>query len=102
LRVGQTLLTYNFSSEIGINSLQKIDSGKNIKFSDDYRNSLILSNPLSKSMANSFLFSLNGDLLGLIDANLNAYPIHDFRSNVFSFLKNKEITNFSWGIIMLI
>ncbi|HPT08726.1 MAG TPA: S1C family serine protease [bacterium] len=98
LRIGQTLLTYNFSSEIGINSLQKIDSGKNIKFSDDYRNSLILSNPLSKSMANSFLFSLNGDLLGLIDANLNAYPIHDFRSNVFSFLKNKEITNFSWGI----
>jgi len=98
LRVGQTLLTYNFSSAVGLNSLQKIDSGKNIKFSDDYQNFLILNNSLDKSFANSFVFNLSGELLALIDADLNVRPIHDFRSDIFSFLKNKKIVDLNWGI----
>jgi len=98
LRVGQTLMTYNFSSEVGINYLQKISSGDNIKFSDNYKNFIILNTPLTENFANSFIFNLSGDLLALIDGNLDIRPIHDFRSDIFTFLKNKELNKINWGL----
>lgn len=98
LRVGQTLMTYNFSSEVGINYLQKISSGDNIKFSDSYKNFLILNSSLNENFANSFVFNLSGDLLALIDGNLDIRPIHDFRSDIFTFLKNKDLDKINWGL----
>jgi S1-C subfamily serine protease len=98
LRIGQTLMTYSFSSEVGINYLQKISSGDNIKFSDNYKNFIILNTSLTENFANSFIFNLSGDLLALIDGNLDIRPIHDFRSDIFTFLKNKELNKINWGL----
>ncbi len=98
LRVGQTLMIYNFSSEVGINYLQKISSGGNIKFSDNYKNQLALNSSLNENFTNSFVFNLSGDLLALIDGNLDIRPIHDFRSDIFTFLKNKELNKINWGL----
>lgn len=98
LSVGQTLLAYNFSGDIMINSIKAFNSGKLIKSTDAFVNYLELNNALAGTFKNSFAFDLNGDLIALIDADLKLRPVHDFRSSIFSFLNNKEAVKFKYGI----
>jgi len=98
LSVGQTLLAYNFSGDIMINSIKGFNSGKLIKSTDSFANYLELNNALPASFKNSFAFDLNGDLIALVDADLKVRPAHDFRSNIFNFLNGKEVTKFKYGI----
>lgn len=98
LSVGQTLLSYNFAGDIMINSIKGFSSGKLIKSSDNFSSYLDLNLNLDNGFKNSFIFDLNGDLMALVDANLKVRPVHDFRSNIFNFLNNKEIVKLKYGL----
>ncbi len=98
LSLGQSLLAYNFSSQVSVNYLEKIDSGKIIKNSDNFFNYITLSSPLSEDFKNSFIFNLNGDLLALVDSDLKIKLVHDFRPHIYSLLRNKEIKDFDLGV----
>lgn len=98
LRSGQSIMAYNFSGQVSVNFLKSIDSDNKIKFSDDFQNVISLNNTLSVDFKSNFLFDLNGDLLALIDNNLNILPVHDFRSRIYSFLKNKKVESFKFGV----
>lgn len=101
LRSGQTILAYNFSGEIIVETINSITSGDNLKLSNNYQNHITLNNDLPESFKNGYLFNLSGDLLALIDADLKIRPIHDFRSNIYGFLKNKEISDIKFGLYYL-
>lgn len=98
LTPGQTLLAYNFSADVVLNSIKNFASGALVKSSDNFANYIEVNNPLPSSFKNSFVFDLNGDLIALVDANLKLRPVHDFRSSIFNFLDNKESLNFKYGI----
>lgn len=98
LSVGQTLLAYNFSGDVMINSIKSFDSGKLVKSTESFTNLIELNTPLSPNFKNSYIFDLNGDLIALIDADLKVRPIHDFRSGIFNFLSNKEVVKFKYGL----
>lgn len=98
LRNGQSALAYNFSGELMISSLKNVDSGDFLKSFKSFKNLILLNSLLPDDFKNSFLFNLNGDLLGLIDSNLNIRPIHDFRSYIYGFLKTKELQLFDLGL----
>ncbi|HOZ53121.1 MAG TPA: S1C family serine protease [bacterium] len=101
LRSGQTILAYNFSDEIIVNTINSINSGEDLKFSNNYQSYITLNNDLPESFKNGYLFNLSGDLLGLVDNDLNIRPIHDFRSNIYGFLKNKEVSDIKFGLYYL-
>ena len=101
LRSGQTILAYNFSGEIIVETINSITSGDNLKLSNNYQNHITLNNDLPESFKNGYLFNLSGDLLALIDADLKIRPIHDFRPNIYGFLKNKEISDIKLGLYYL-
>jgi S1-C subfamily serine protease len=98
LRSGQSLLSHNFSGQTSVNFLSFVDSGANPKLSSNFKNSLLLSHPLTTDFKGEFVFNLNGDLLALIDNDLKVWPIHDFRPYIFSFLKNREIIAVDLGV----
>lgn len=98
LRSGQSVMAYNFYGQVSVNFLKSINSDNEIKFSDDFKNVISLNNPLSADFKGNFLFDLNGDLLALVDNNLNILPIHDFRSRIYGFLKNKKVESFKFGV----
>jgi len=101
LRSGQTVLAYNFFGEIMVNTINFIDSGDSLKFSNNYKNYITLNNNLPENFKNGYLFNLSGDLLALIDADLEIRPIHDFKSSIYGFLKNKEISDIKFGLYYL-
>jgi len=101
LRSGQTVLAYNFFGEIMVNTINFIDSGDSLKFSNNYKNYITLNNDLPENFKNGYLFNLSGDLLALIDADLEIRPIHDFKSSIYGFLKNKEISDIKFGLYYL-
>lgn len=98
LKEGYTFLVYNFSGELMVNSLKKMNYGGLIKFSDNFKSNIILSSNISSDFKNNFVFDLGGNLVGLIDDELNIYPIHNFRSYIYGFLKNKELKTFNLGL----
>lgn len=98
---GQTILAYNFSGEIILDIINSINSGDDLKLSNNYQNYITLNNNLSENFKNGYLFNLSGDLLALIDADLKIRPIHDFRPNIYGFLKNKEISDIKLGLYYL-
>lgn len=98
---GQTILAYNFSGEIILDIINSISSGDDLKLSNNYQNYITLNSNLSENFKNGYLFNLSGDLLALIDADLKIRPIHDFRPNIYGFLKNKEISDIKLGLYYL-
>lgn len=98
LSSGQTVLAYNFGQQISVNYLKDINSGGVVKFTNNFKNLVLLDNTLSADFKNGFIFDLNGNLLALIDSNLAVRPIHDFRFDIYGFLKNKEIKIFNFGL----
>lgn len=98
LSIGQTLLAYNFSGDIMINSIKDFNSGQLVKSTENFENYLELNTVLDPSFKNSFIFDLSGDLIALVDADLKIRPIHDFRSDIFNFLNNKEVVKFKYGL----
>lgn len=97
IKNGQGIMAYNFSGDLNINYISKLEKGALLKFSDNFKNNIALNNNLSDKFKNSFLFNINGDLLALSDSSLNIYPIHDFRPYIYHFLKTKELRKFDFG-----
>ncbi len=97
IKNGQGIMAYNFSGDLNINYISKLEKGALLKFSDNFKNNIVLNNNLSDKFKNSFLFNINGDLLALSDSSLNIYPIHDFRPYIYHFLKTKELKKFDFG-----
>lgn len=97
LKNGQSLLLYNLTGEIAPSSLLSRGSFSFPRSLDTFKNKLIL-NQINDSFANSFVFDLSGELVALVSADQQVYPISDFKPLIFSFFKNKEMLKFKLGL----
>ncbi len=101
LRPGKSVLAYNYLGQTLLSTMSFIDSGGANVFSDNFSNSILLSDNLPDDFSNNFLFDLNGNLLALIDNNSKIRPVHDFRPLIYSFLKGSDELSFDLGIYYL-
>lgn len=100
IKNGQLAAAINMRGEIQLNTIvnAKNFSGKEILSSDIFTDNIILADKIDKKFENSFLFDINGDIIGLIKNDGTAESISHFKSAVISLLKNKEIQRPSLGI----
>lgn len=66
--------------------------------SDDFNKEIILSGDLNKEFRGSFLFSLEGKVIGMINNEGKALPITHFTSAISSLLKIKSVKRASLGM----
>ncbi len=98
LNPGQTVLLYNFQGELALNAIKSIDSGEDLKFSDQYYSQINLSQDIDDNFAQAYIFNLSGDLIALINKNLEVESVHAFRPLIYGFLKNKEMVPLKFGL----
>jgi len=100
IKNGQLAAAINMRGEIQLNTIvnAKNFSGKEILSSDIFTDNIILADKIDKKFENSFLFDINGDIIGLIKNDGTVESISHFKSAVISLLKNKEIQRPSLGI----
>ena len=98
LSLGQTVFSYNFLGEIMLNSIRSFNSGPDLKFSDQYQSQIKLGQKLDDSFAGAYLFDLSGDLIALVGQDLELKSVHSFRPLIYSFFKNKELEQPSFGL----
>jgi len=75
LSLGQSLLIVKNISSVLPTSLTSIDKGQNILSSDSLEANIILNGDLADNWKHSFIFNLNGDLVGIIDEEKKVIPI---------------------------
>lgn len=75
LSLGQSLLIVKNINSILPTALTSIDKGQKILSSDSLEANIILDGDLSDNWKHSFIFNLNGDLVGIIDEEKKVIPI---------------------------
>lgn len=97
LKIGQSLLFYNFLGELSPAFLMSKGETSHLKSLDKFRNELDLNFEDLSSFKNSFVFDLNGELVAVSSADSKIYPISDYKPFISNFLKNKEIKKTKFG-----
>lgn len=100
IKNGQLVLALNWKGEAEQNSIiSSADRGNNfLFFSDLLADKIVLSDALDKKFFGSFLFNLNGDIIGLINENGEAESISHITPAIRGLLKNKEIKRPALGV----
>lgn len=98
LKTGQSLILYDFSGKISPTNLLSKNSTPLIKSTDKFKNILTLNSEVLSDFKNSFLFDLNGSLVGLVSSDAQIHSINDFKPVIFGFFKNKKIDRVKFGL----
>lgn len=96
---GQVVLALNWQGRNLLTTISEIKTDESlVKSSDAYLSEFVLNDEISKDLYSSYLFSLNGDLTGLINKNGQVLNINNFMSAIRGLLESREIKRAELGI----
>lgn len=98
LSLGQSLLIVKNIGSILPTSLTSVDKGQNILSSDSLAANIILNGDLSDNWKHSFVFNLNGDLVGTIGEDKKLIPIFAYDYYLQNSLKKNIIARPYLGV----
>ena len=99
LSVGQMLLAVNWNNDATLNSIVSLPKKYQVfKSSDRLTETIILDETIDARFKGSWLFGLGGDLVALIDDELQVAPVANMNSALYSFLKTKQFTTPFLGV----
>jgi len=96
---GQIILAINSKNQIWLTSISGIiDDEKELEYSDLFDPKLVLNEKVEESFFSSFLFDLNGNILGVIDGLGVAKPISSFVACINCLLEDNVISRPAFGV----
>lgn len=96
---GQLVMAVNWEESIWLTTvLSRQKSKELVQSSDVCLSSINLSQSPTDEFKNSFLFSLNGNLISMIDSNGEMDLVSNFSSAIASILRDKKITRATLGV----
>ena len=98
LSLGQSVLVVKNAGSVWPTSLISIDKGQKAISSDSLALNISLAGNLADSQEHSFIFNLNGDLVGVIDEQKNVVPIFAYDYFLQSTLKNNVLSRPYFGV----
>jgi len=99
LSVGQMLLAVNWNNDAALSYIVSLPRKyQALKSSDRLTETIILDEAIDARFKGSWLFGLGGDLVALINDDLQAVPVANMNSALYSFLKTKQFTTPFLGV----
>ena len=98
LSLGQSLLVVKDMKSVWPTALTSIDKGQKILSSDSLGSALTLMGSVSDALKHSFIFNLNGDLVGVIGEDKNVVPVFAYDYYLQSVLKKNVISRPYLGV----
>lgn len=99
LTVGQMLLAVNWNNDAILNSIVSLPGRSQVvKSSDRLAETMILGEVVDARFKGSWLFGLGGDLVALVNDDLQLVPVANLNSAVYGFLKTKQLSTPFLGV----
>jgi hypothetical protein len=99
LSIGQIVLAVNWNNDVSLDSIVSLPGRRQtVKSSDRLNEAVVLGGEIDSRFKGSWIFGLGGDLVALIDDNLQVVPVANMNSALYSFLKTKQFTTPFLGV----
>lgn len=99
LSVGQMLLAVNWNNDAVLNSVISLPSKNQVIKSSDYlEETIVLGEVIDNRFKGSWLFGFGGELVAFINNDLQAVPVANINSAIYTFLKTKQFSTPLLGI----
>ncbi len=99
LSVGQMLLAVNWNNDAALNSIVSLPAKQQaVKSSDRLIETILLGEALDARFKGAWLFGLGGDLVALVNDELQVMPVANMNSAIYSFLKTKQFSTPLLGV----
>ncbi len=99
LSVGQMLLAVNWNNDAVLNSIVSLPSKNQvIKSSDRLSETMVLGEVIDNRFKGSWLFGLGGELVALVNDDLQVVPVANMNSAIYAFLKTKQFSTPFLGV----
>jgi hypothetical protein len=99
LSLGQVVVAVNWNNDVLASEILSLPNRqKSVKSSDRLEESVILTDALDARFKNSWIFSLGGDLVALVDKDLKVYPVANVEAALYNFLAKGSFSNVFLGV----
>lgn len=99
LSLGQVTVAVNWNNDVMVSEILSLPNRqKQIKSSDRLEESIVLADALDGRFKNSWIFSLGGDLVALVDDDLKIHPVANVEAALYNFLAKGNFSNVFLGV----